>query len=174
MRWLGGRTDAEPRKLSKGRINAQDRRLNRFFHWLVERKHIKENPLDDSKPPSLVEKTVPNVTEYQMRDLLTPADPAYAGTPTLRFRLACDQALLYAFWDTPSWLSEIARLRLENTDLTDGTQQVMVKSRRERKMHLGDTARSVIGVAGRNEKPSCLALRFYGADGWTNSSLKLS
>ena len=36
--WFGERTYAEPRKLSKGRINARYRRLNRFFNWLVERR----------------------------------------------------------------------------------------------------------------------------------------
>ena len=94
-RWFGERTYAEPKKLSKGHINAQYRRLNRFFNWLVERKHIDENPLDDIEPPSLDEKTVPIVTEDQMRDLLTLADPAH------RFRLSRDRAVLYAFWDTP-------------------------------------------------------------------------
>ena len=45
VRWFGDRTYVEPRKLSKGHINVQYRRLNRFFNWLVERKHIDENPL---------------------------------------------------------------------------------------------------------------------------------
>ena len=40
VRWFGERTYAGPRKLSKGHINVQYRRLNRFFNWLVERKHI--------------------------------------------------------------------------------------------------------------------------------------
>ena len=143
-RWLGERIYAEPRKLSKGHINAQYRRLNRFFNWLVERKHIDENPLDDIEAPSLEEKTVPIVTEDQMRDLLTLADPALARTPAHRFRLTRDRAVLYAFWDTPGRLSEIAKLRLEHTDLANGTLLVMGKGRKERKMPIGDTARSVI------------------------------
>ena len=40
VRWFGERTYAEPRKLSKGHINAKYRRLNRFFNWLVERGHV--------------------------------------------------------------------------------------------------------------------------------------
>ena len=96
-RWFGERTYAEPQKLSKGHINDQYRRLNRFFNWLVERKHIDENPLDDIEPPSLEEKTVPIVTEDQMRDLLTLADPALARTPAHRFRLTRDRAVLYDF-----------------------------------------------------------------------------
>ena len=73
-----------------------------------------------------------------MRDLLTLADPAH------RFRLTRDRAVLYAFWDTPGRLSEIAKLTLENTDLTNGTLLVMGKGRKERKMPIGDTARSAI------------------------------
>ena len=143
-RWFGERTYAEPRKLSKGYIHAQYRRLNRFFNWLVERKHIDENPLDDIEPPSLEEKTVPIVTEDQMRDLLTLADPSLARTPAHRFRLVRDRAVLYAFWDTPGRLSEIAKLRLDDVDLTNGTLLVMGKGRKERKMPIGDTARSAI------------------------------
>ena len=90
------------------------------------------------------EKTVPVINEDQMRDLLRLADPALARTPAHRFRLSRDRAVLYAFWDTPGRLSEIAKLRLENTDLTNGTLLVMGKGRKERKMPIGDTARSAI------------------------------
>ena len=144
VRWFGERTYPEPKKLSKGHINAQYRRLNRFFNWLVERKHVDENPLSDIEPPSLEEKTVPIVTEDQMRDLLTLADPTLARTPAHRFRLVRDRAVLYSFWDTPGRLSEIAKLQLEDTDLSNGTLLVMGKGRKERKMPIGDTARSVI------------------------------
>ena len=144
MRWFGERTYAEPRNLSKGHINTQYRRLNRFFNWLVERKHIDENPLNDIESPSLEEKTVPIVTEDQMRDLLTLADPVLARTPAHRFRLVRDRAVLYVFWDTPGRLSEIAKLRLEDTDLTNSTLLVMGKRRKELKMSIGDTARSAI------------------------------
>ena len=95
VQWFGERPYAEPRKLSKGHINAQYRRLNRFFNWLVERKYVGENPPGDIEPPSLDEKTVPIVTEDQMRDLLTLADPAHARTSAHRFRLVRDRAVLY-------------------------------------------------------------------------------
>ncbi len=136
VRWFGERTYAEPKKLSKGHINAQYRRLNRFFNWLVERKHIDENPLAGIEPPSLEEKTVPVITEDQMRNLLTLADPALARTPAHRFRLVRDRALLYAFWDTPG--------RLDDVDLTNSTLLVMGKGRKERRMPIGDAARSIM------------------------------
>ena len=143
-RWFGERTYAEPKKLSKGHINAQYRRLHRFFNWLVERGYAGENPLVHIEPPSLDEKTVPVVTEDQMRDLLTLADPALARTSAHHFRLVRDRALLYTLWDTPGRLTETARLRLDDVDLTNGTLLVMGKGRKERRMPIGDAARSVV------------------------------
>ena len=143
-RWFGERTYAEPKKLSKGHINAQYRRLNRFFNWLVERERIDRNPLHLIKPQSVDENTVPVITEDQMRDLLTLADPGLARTPAHRFRLVRDRAILYAFWDTPGRLAEIANLRLADVDLANGTLLVMGKGRKERRMPIGDSARSVM------------------------------
>ena len=144
IRWFGERSYAEPRKLSKGHINAQYRRLNRFFKWLVERGPNYENPMASISAPKLEEKTVPIVTEDQMRDLITLADPSLARTPAHRFRLVRDRALLYAFWDTPGRLAEIAKLTLDDVDLANGTLLVMGKGRKERRMPLGDSARSVM------------------------------
>ena len=107
------------------------------------RPHRRE-PHASIKPLGLDEKTVPVVTEDQVRDLLTLADPALARTPAHRFRLVRDRALLYTLWDTPGRLAEIARLRLDDVDLTNGTLLVMGKGRKERRMPIGDAARSVV------------------------------
>ena len=144
VRWFGERTYAESRKLSKGHINAQYRRLNRFFNWLVERGPNDENPMFSISAPRLEEKTVPVITEDQMRDLLTLADPSLARTPAHRFRLSRDRAVLYAFWDTPGRLAEIAKLEFGDVDLNNGTLLVMGKGRKERRMPIGDAARSVM------------------------------
>ena len=144
IRWFGGRTYAEPQKLSKGHINAQYRRLNRFFNWLVERRYAEENPLSHIKPPSVDERTVPVVTGNQIRDLLTLADPVLAETPAHHFRLVRDRALLYAFWDTPGRLGEIAKLPLDDVDLINGTLLVMGKGRKGRRIPLGNNAKSVM------------------------------
>ena len=154
-RWFGERTYAEPRKLSKSHINVQYRRLHRFFNWLVERDYTDSNPLQLIKPPSLDEKTVPVVTDDQVRDLLTLADPALATTPAHRFRLTRSRALLYMFWDTPGRLTEISKLRLEDMDLEAGAVLVMGKGRRERWMPIGAAARSVLlGYLHEREKLS--------------------
>ena len=55
VRWFGERTYAEPRKLSKGHINAQYRRLNRFFNWMVERGPSACNPMFSISAPGFSE-----------------------------------------------------------------------------------------------------------------------
>ena len=143
-RWFGERENVPPKKLSKGHINAQYRRLHRFFIWLVERDYVDSNPLRLIKPPSLDEKTVPVVTEEQIRNLLMLVDPALARTPAHRFRLVRSRALLYMLWDTPGRLGEVSKLRLEGVDMEAGAVLVMGKGRRERWMPLGDAAKSVL------------------------------
>ena len=143
-RWFGRRENLVPKKLSKGHINAQYRRLNRFFTWLVERGYVEINPLHLIKPPSLDEKTVPVVSEDQMRDLLILTNTALAKTPAHRFRLVRNQAVLYMLFDTPGRLAEISKIRLEDMDLETGVVLVMGKGRRERWMPIGDAARSAL------------------------------
>ena len=143
-RWFGERTYAEPKKLSKSHINVQYRRLHRFFNWLEEREYVDSNPFRLIKAPSLDEKTVPVVTEDQIRDLLTLSDPALARTPAHRFRLTRSRALLYMFWNTPGRLTEVSKLRLEDVDLETGVVLVMGKGRRERWMPLGSASKSVL------------------------------
>ena len=87
---------------------------------------------------------MPTITEDQMRDLLTLTAPALARTSADRFHLVRDRALLYAFWDTPGRLSEIAKLELDHVDLDIGSLHVMGKGRKERKMPIGGVARSAL------------------------------
>ena len=143
-RWFGERENVAPEKLSKDHINAQYRRMHRFFNWLVERGYADSNPLSLVKPPALDEKTVPVVSERQMRHLLILTNPALARTPAHRFRLVRNRAVLYMLWDTPGRLTEISKIRLEDVDMEAGAVLVMGKGRRERWMPIGDAAKSVL------------------------------
>ena len=54
---------------------------------------LSKTPCPPSVPPKIEEKTVPVITEDQMRDLLTLTDLSLARTPAHRFRLVRDRAL---------------------------------------------------------------------------------
>ena len=105
-RWFGDRETGSTRTVAPSYINAQYRRLNRFFNWMV--------------------------------------NPALARTPAHRFRLLRNRAVLFLLWDTPGRRDEVATLDVDGVDLDAGTIMVMGKSRKERYMPIGDTARSVL------------------------------
>ena len=111
---------------------------------MLERDNVDRNPLHLIKPPSVEEKTVPVVTEGQMRDLLVICDPVLARTPAHRFRLTRSRALLYILCDTPGRLGEISEIGLDDVDLDVGAVRVMGKGRRERWMSLGEVARAML------------------------------
>ncbi len=143
-RWFGTRETINPRTVSQSYTDAQYRRLNRFFNWLVERGHAESNPLRLIKRPHVDEKTVPVVSEDQMRNLLILTDSALARTPAHRIRLLRNRTVLYMLWDTPGRLNEIAKLDLDSVDLDGGAVLVMGKGRRERWMPIDDAARSLL------------------------------
>ncbi len=143
-RWFGTRESSNPRAVSQGYIDAQYRRLNRFFNWLVERGHVEINPLRLINRPHVDERTVPVVSEREVLDLLTLLDPALARTPAHRFRLVRNRAVLYLLWDTPGRRKEIALLGVGDVDLDEGAVLVMGKGRRERWMPVGDVTRSIL------------------------------
>lgn len=142
--WFGEREPGSSRTASPGYINAQYRRLNRFFNWMVERGYMADNPLRFIECPKVEDRTVPTVSEQQMLDLLTLVDPAIARTAAHRFRLLRNRAVLFLLWDTPGRRDEIATLSLEGIDLEAGTVKVTGKGNRERYMPIGDVARSVL------------------------------
>ena len=90
------------------------------------------------------EKTVPVVTEDQMLDLLTLADPALARTSAHHFRLVRDQAVLYMLWHTPCRFNEIFKICLEDLDKEAGAVLVMGEGRRARWMPIGGATKSVL------------------------------
>jgi site-specific recombinase XerD len=143
-RWFGDRETGSTRTVAPSYINAQYRRLNRFFNWMVERGYVDGNPLRLIACPKVEERMVPTVSDQQMLDLLTLLDPGLARTPAHRFRLLRNRAVLFLLWDTPGRRDEMATLNLEGVDLEAGTIMVMGKGGKERYMPIGDTARSVL------------------------------
>ncbi len=72
-----------------------------------------------------------------MVQLLARTDPQFAKTPSERFRMVRDRAMLYLLFDTPGRRSELVSLTVGAVDLDVGAILVLGKGRRERWMPLG-------------------------------------
>lgn len=129
-RWFGKR-DRQERPVSASSVETHYRRLKTFFHWLVERNHAADNPLDLIEHPRF---------EEQMLDLLEPVDPRHTRTEAERFRAFRNRAIIWLLIDTPIRRKELGRLRVDDVDLDAAMVKVMGKGRRERWMPLGETS----------------------------------
>jgi site-specific recombinase XerD len=143
-RWFGTREANDPQTVSQGYIEAQYRRLKRFFNWLVDRGHIETNPLNRVPPPKVDERVVPTVSEDDFLRLLRLSDPEKARTKKERLRLTRDRAVLYVLWDTPARRNEVAGLTIDDVDLEEGALLVRGKGGRERRMPIGSSVREVL------------------------------
>ena len=143
-RWFGAREAYDSRPVSQSYIEAQYRRLNRFFNWLIERGRIEDNPLRLIEHPHVDDRTIPTVSEHEMLGLLKLLDQSHARGPAHRFRLIRNRAALYLLWDTPGRRNEIAMADVEGVDLESGAILVVGKGRRERWMPIGNTAVAIL------------------------------
>ena len=139
-RWFGERDRKAAKPISQSYIETQYRRIKRFFGWLVERGHIDKNPLDLIPHPHIDEKVIQTVSEQEIGKLLALTNPEKARTPSERFRMIRDRAMLYLLFDTPGRRKELTALTIEDVDIDQAAILVMGKGRRERWMPLGTVA----------------------------------
>ncbi|HSH59679.1 MAG TPA: tyrosine-type recombinase/integrase, partial [Acidimicrobiales bacterium] len=108
------------------------RALGQLFKFLEdELEVIERSPMAKMRPPALVEKEIPIVTEDQMRALL-------AGCGGKGFEDRRDNAIFRLFVDTGMRRAEVANLRLEDVDLDNRVAYVMGKGRRPRACPFGN------------------------------------
>lgn len=138
-RWFGNR-DSRKAPVSDSSVETHYRRLKTFFHWVLERGHIKTNPLDIIKHPKFEERVIPTVGEKELLSLLELVNPKYARTEAEKFRACRNQAIIWMLIDTPIRRNELSGLRVDDVDLDGAMVKVMGKGRRERLMPLGETS----------------------------------
>ena len=142
--WFGERNATGNSSLSSGYINAQHRRLSKFFGWLLDRGYVQENLMKLMKPPRVDENTVPFVSDDQIQDLFALLNPGLARTPKERFLMLRNRALLHLFVDTPGRLKEIAKMKLADAQPDENRIRVMGKGGKERFMPIGSATQSVL------------------------------
>ena len=142
-RWFGTR-DMALKPLSQSTVETQYRRIKRWFNWMLERGFVDHNPLNIIPHPRVDEKIIPTVSEVEVSALLRDLNPKWATTPSQRFRIIRDRAIVYLLWDTPGRRNEIATLTVDAVDLDAGHIRVMGKGRKERNMPFGEVVKEAL------------------------------
>ncbi len=144
--WLDYYADLKSRGLSVYTVKGHYHILVRFGRWLLERGHLREQPLADVRPPELPKDRKPKaITEAHITVLIDAAE-----TPR-------DRAVLLFFRDTGCRASEAAMLTWGDIQLDEGEAQVTGKGNKSRPVFFKPiTARAIkLYRAGlKHTKPS--------------------
>ncbi|HEY95028.1 MAG TPA: tyrosine-type recombinase/integrase [Dehalococcoidia bacterium] len=116
--------------ISAQSIETYARGIRAFFSYLYREELIKNNPMQKVKMPKVPKITVPTFSQKEIETLISQPDKK---TDT-GFR---DYALLLAFIDSDSRLSEMAFLEEDDVDLENGYLKVMGKGGKERYLPIG-------------------------------------
>jgi site-specific recombinase XerD len=115
---------------SAGTAVTRYRALRVFYGWLVEEDEIRRNPMMRMKPPAAPERTVPVVSDEELRRLLA----ACAGTS---FPCRRDTAIVMLMIDSGARRTEVIGLRVADLDFEYEVARVLGKGQRERALPFG-------------------------------------
>lgn len=107
--------------------------LKRFFRYLVNEKHIVDNPTERIRRPKMAKKIPKSLSEQEVEALLNAPDTA----TLLGLR---DKTMLEILYATGLRVSELVGIRLFDYDLNAGVLKVMGKGAKERLLPLGELA----------------------------------
>ncbi len=113
--------------------------LKRFFRYLVNEKHIDDNPTERIRRPKTAKKIPKSLSEQEVESLLNAPD---TGT-LLGLR---DKTMLEILYATGLRVSELVNIRLFDYDLNAGVLKVMGKGAKERLLPLGELAHDWLTV----------------------------
>lgn len=151
--WLEGRDVTDPEAVTRGDLeewvaamldqglsdataSVRYRAVQQFWQWAEEEEEI-GNPMDKMRPPTVTEKTIPILSDDELRALLKVCE----GRDFVSRR---DTAIIRTFMDTGVRLSELTTVEVNDVDLDSDTILVMGKNRRPREAPIGNKTAQAI------------------------------
>lgn len=132
-----------PGKLGKPRsartVQTYARSARAFFHWLIRRGTIEQNPFDRIVFPKVGRPLIQTITDEEFERLLQACTPSNDSGPLVERAVARNRAILWIFYDTGIRVSELCGLRLSDFDRKHGIVTVTGKGSKERRIALGNT-----------------------------------
>ncbi len=124
--------------------------LRQFWRWLTLEEEIETNPFDKIRPPKVVEKPVPVLTDDTLRSLI-------ATCNTKGFEDRRDEAIIRLLIDTGIRLGELLGLAQGDVDLDLGVIIVRGKGDRMRSVPFGDNTTRALDQYARRRREHRLA-----------------
>ncbi len=145
LAYLRNTTSRLGRPYSPRSIQTYSRDVSVFFHWLVEHKYLRVNPMEAVKELKVDKPLIRVFTEEELGLLDVACERPAKGralTPDERKALASrDRAFLWLLLSTGIRLSEACGLLVRDVDWNEGMIYVRGKGAKERRVPLGSVAR---------------------------------
>ncbi len=122
---------------SERTIQTYARSARAFFHWLVRRETIEQNPFDRVVFPKVGKPLIQTIDAEEFEHLLLACAPPNETGPLADRAAVRNRAILWVLYDTGIRVSELCGLRVEDFDRRHGVITVRGKGSKERRIALG-------------------------------------
>ncbi len=122
---------------SERTIQTYARSARAFFHWLVRRGTLEQNPFDRVVFPKVGRPLIQIITTEEFEKLLLACAPPNETGPFAERAAVRNRAILWLLYDTGIRVSELTSLHVDDLDRKKGVVTVMGKGSKERRIALG-------------------------------------
>ena len=123
---------------SERTIQTYARSARAFFHWLVGRELLADNPFDHVTFPKVGKPLIQTIDAEEFERLLLACTPPNEAGPIAERAAVRNRAILWVLYDTGIRVSELCGLRLGDFDRKHGILTVTGKGSKERRIALGN------------------------------------
>jgi site-specific recombinase XerD len=135
--YLRSTPGARGKARSERTIQTYARSARAFFHWLVRRGTLEQNPFDRVVFPKVGRPLIQTITDEEFEQLLLACAPPNETGPLAERATVRNRAILWLLYDTGIRVSELINLRVGDLDRKKGTITVLGKGSKERRLALG-------------------------------------
>jgi len=122
---------------SERTIQTYARSARAFFHWLVRRGTLEQNPFERVVFPKVGRPLIQTITDEEFEQLLLACAPPNETSRLAERAAVRNRAILWLLYDTGIRVSELINLRVGDLDRKKGTITVLGKGSKERRLALG-------------------------------------
>jgi integrase/recombinase XerD len=150
---------------SERTIQTYARSARAFFHWLVRRGTLEQNPFDRVVFPKVGRPLIQIITTEEFEKLLLAcASPNETG-PFAERAAVRNRAILWLLYDTGIRVSELINLHVDDLDRKKGVVTVMGKGSKERRIALGQNCLRNLSYYLDKHRPDEEELAEWGSAG---------
>ncbi len=150
---------------SERTIQTYARSARAFFHWLIRRGTLEQNPFDRVVFPKVGRPLIQTITTEEFEKLLLACAPPHETGPFAERAAVRNRAILWLLYDTGIRVSELINLQLDDVDRKKGVVTVMGKGSKERRIALGQNCLRNLSYYLDKHRPDEEELADWGSAG---------